>query len=184
MISTKHPALLSRLTAGLLATVLAGCASRVAPSDSFLGVITPYRIDIVQGNAVTKEAVEALRPGMTRAQVTEILGSPMLADPFHRDRWDYLFTIRRPGTPPQRLSVVLRFDGDRLRAVEAPPDLPTEGQFVASIAPSSARAGAAPRPLELTEAQRQALPTPPRSPAQAPAQAGGTTRTYPPLEPL
>lgn len=180
MISTKRTGLRTGLAAGLLASLLAGCASRVASTDSFLGVVTPYRIDIVQGNAVTKEAVEALRPGMTRAQVTDILGSPMLADPFHRDRWDYLFTIRRPGTPAQRLSVVLRFDGDRLRAVEAPPDLPSESQFVASIAPASSRT-AAPRPLELTEAQRQALPAP-RAAEPAAASPAPPARSYPPLE--
>jgi len=180
MISTKCIGLRTCLAAGLLGTLLSGCASRVASTDSFLGVVTPYRIDIVQGNAVTKEAVEALRPGMTRAQVTDILGSPMLADPFHRDRWDYLFTIRRPGTPAQRLSVVLRFDGDRLRAVEAPPDLPSENQFVASIAPASSRT-AAPRPLELTEAQRQALPAR-RAAEPAAASPAPPARSYPPLE--
>ena len=176
----KTPGPRASMAIGLLACLLTGCASRVASTDSFLGLVTPYRIDIVQGNAVTKEAVEALRPGMTRAQVTDILGSPMLADPFHRDRWDYLFTIRRPGTPVQRLSVVLRFDGERLRAVEAPPDLPSENQFVASIAPASSR-GATPKPLELTEAQRQALPAP-RAAEPAAASPAPPARSYPPLE--
>ena len=143
-------------------------------------MVTPYRIDIVQGNAVTQEAVAALRPGMTRVQVTEVLGSPMLADPFHRDRWDYLFTIRRPGTPAQRLSVVLRFDGDVLKSVEAPPDLPSENQFVASIAPAARRSGEA-RPLELTEAQRKALPAP-RAAEPAPPAPAPVARSYPPLE--
>lgn len=168
------------LAAGALALLLGGCAGRRAPTDSFLGVITPYRIDIVQGNVVTKEAVEALRPGMARAQVVDILGSPMLADPFHRDRWDYIFTIRSPGTSARRMSVVLRFDGDLLKSVSAPPDLPTEQQFVASIAPTSRSASAA-RPLELSEAQRKALPAP-RPEQAAPAAPVPPTRSYPPLE--
>lgn len=180
MISTKFRVARTALAAGALGMALAGCAGRGAPSDSFLGLVTPYRIDIVQGNAITKEAVAALRPGMTRVQVTEILGSPMLADPFHRDRWDYIFSIRRPGTPVQRLSVVLRFDGDQLKSVDAPPDLPTENQFVASIVPASRRSGEA-RPLELTEAQRKALPAP-RAAEPAPAAAAAPARSYPPLE--
>ena len=180
MISTSLRACRRALAVSALAALLAGCASRTAPTDSFLGVITPYRIDIVQGNAVTKEAVAALRPGMTRVQVTEILGSPMLADPFHRDRWDYLFTIRRPGTPSQRLSVVLRFEGDRLKTIDAPANLPSENEFVSSIAPPSRRGGPA-RPLELTEAQRQALPAP-RAAEPAAANPAPPARSYPPLE--
>ena len=75
------------------------------------------------------------------------------------------------------------FEGDVLKKIDRPQGpLPTEEQFVASIDPVKRKIE--PRVLELTEAQRQALPTPPRSPAQAPAQAGGTARTYPPLEPL
>lgn len=180
MISTKYRVARTALLACALGAALAGCASRSAPTDSFLGLVTPYRIDIVQGNAVTKEAVAAVRPGMTRAQVSDVLGSPMLADPFHRDRWDYIFSIRRPGTPVQRLSVVLRFDGDTLKSVDAPADLPTENQFVASIVPASRRAGES-RSLELTEAQRKALPAP-RAAEPAAASPAPPARSYPPLE--
>ena len=159
--------------------VLGGCGTRTVASDSFLGVITPYRIDVLQGNALTREAVTLVRPGMTRAQVREVLGSPMLTDPFHRDRWDYLFTIRRPGTPAQRLSVVILFEGDAVKSVQAPANLPTENEFVASIVPP-ARAGSVPV-LELTEAQRRALPVPPRQETAAPAPTA-PVRSYPPLE--
>jgi outer membrane protein assembly factor BamE len=180
MISTKSRLAQTVLAVGALAAGLAGCAAREASTDSFFGLVTPYRIDIVQGNVVTKEAVAALRLGMTRTQVADILGSPMLADPFHRDRWDYIFTIRRPGTPSQRLSVVLRFDADRLKSVDAPPDLPTENQFVASIVPPLRRGGE-PKPLELTEAQRKALPAP-RAAQAAPESPAAPARAYPPLE--
>jgi outer membrane protein assembly factor BamE len=180
MISTKFRGACRVLLGAALAALLAGCTSRTAPTDRFLGVITPYRIDIVQGNAVTKEAVAALRPGLTRMQVTDILGSPMLADPFHRNRWDYIFTIRRPGTPAQRLSVVLRFEGDQLKTIDAPANLPSENEFVTSIAPPSRRSGE-PRPLELTEAQRKALPAP-RAAEAAAANPAPPARSYPPLE--
>jgi outer membrane protein assembly factor BamE len=146
-------------------------------SDSFLGLITPYRIDIVQGNVVTREQAAQLRPGMSRLQVREIVGTPLVADLFHADRWDYIFTIRRPGTEPQRRSVVLLFDGETLKSVEAP-DLPTEREFVASI---TRERKIEPRVLELTEAQRKALPAPPRAEAPA-AGSASPPRDYPPLE--
>lgn len=144
-----------------------------------MGLITPYRIDIVQGNAVTREQVAQVRPGMTRAQVRDILGSPMLSDAFHGERWDYVFTMRRPGNEPVRRHVVVHFQGDVLKKLEAPADLPDEDQFVASIAPAKRKFEV---PVhELTEAQRRALPAPaPLTPA-APASAV-PNKTYPPLE--
>jgi outer membrane protein assembly factor BamE len=160
-----------------------GCATREQATDSFLGVITPYRIDIVQGNAVTKEQVALVKPGMTRQQVQAILGSPMLTDPFHANRWDYLFSIRRPGTELQRRSVVAHFEGNVLKRLDAPENLPTENEFVASIAP--ARKGLTAPALELTEEQRKALPPPAKRPASATtlAEPVGPARNYPPLEP-
>ena len=165
-----------------LAVLVSGCGIRQIASDgSLLGLVTPYRIDIVQGNAVTREQIALIKPGMSRAQVRDILGTPLLTDPFHAERWDYLFTIRRQGAEPQRRSIVAVFDGDVLKAIELPQGpLPTEEEFVASIDPVKRKFE--PRVLELTEEQRKALPVPPRKdvPAEAPA---GATRTYPPLEP-
>jgi outer membrane protein assembly factor BamE len=66
------------------ATLLGGCALSRQSTDDFLGLITPYRIDIVQGNVVTKEQLAQLRPGMSRNQVRDVLGTPLLTDPFHR----------------------------------------------------------------------------------------------------
>lgn len=155
-----------------------GCAS-LQSSDNFLGVVTPYRIDIVQGNVVTKEQAALVKPGMTREQVRDILGSPMLTDIFHADRWDYVFTIKRPGTEPQRRSIVARFEGNALKSLEAP-ELPSEREFVASI--SRTKPSGKTPVLELTDAQKQALPRPPAPPAPE-TQPQGPTRTYPPLEP-
>ena len=78
----------------------AGCQS-LQSSDSLLGVITPYRLEIVQGNVITKEQAALVKPGMSQAQVRDVLGSPLLTDLFHVDRWDYVFTIRRQGAEPQ-----------------------------------------------------------------------------------
>jgi outer membrane protein assembly factor BamE len=111
--------------------------------------------------------------------VRDMLGSPLLTDPFHADRWDYVFTIQRPGTQPQRRSVIARFEGDRLLSVEAP-DLPSEHEFVASISrPYRSREVK----LELTPEERAALPEPPKPPATEAAPESGPVRTYPPLEP-
>lgn len=88
--------LLSSLTlVGLLA--LAGC--------SFPGV---YKIDIQQGNVVTQDMIDQLRPGMTRRQVRFIMGNPLLTDTFHADRWDYLYSIQPGGGERQqeRISVI------------------------------------------------------------------------------
>ncbi len=80
---------------GLLA--LAGC--------SFPGV---YKIDIQQGNVVTQDMIDQLRPGMTRKQVRFIMGNPLLTDTFHADRWDYLYSLQPGGGERQqeRVSVI------------------------------------------------------------------------------
>lgn len=148
---------------------------------NFLGILAPYRIDIVQGNVLTRDQLERLRPGMNRLQVRDILGSPLLTDLFHADRWDYVFTIRRPDAEPLRRAVVVIFDGDRLARVDAP-ELPTEREFVAQIGRPPG-GGSAPV-LELTEEQRKALPVPAKlAPDAAPASIPGPARSYPPLEP-
>lgn len=167
----------------MLAVGLGGCSylpslPTISDSDSFLGLVTPYRMDIVQGNVVTKEQVALIKPGMARAQVRDILGSPMLTDVFHADRWDYVFTIRRPGTEPQRRTVVAWFKDDKLEKLEAP-DLPGERDFVSSI--SRVRPNAKQPVLELTPEEKQALPRPPKVEAP-PAEAPPPQRSYPPLE--
>jgi outer membrane protein assembly factor BamE len=158
-----------------------GCAAARERSTDFFGVITPYRIDIVQGNAITSEMVALVKPGMTRAQVRDILGSPMLTDLFHANRWDYIFSIRRQGTEPQRRSVVAHFEGDRLVRLDAPEALPSESEFVAAIVP--VQRSNTQRPLELTEEQRKALPVPAKKDPLPPPEATGAVRAYPPLEP-
>jgi outer membrane protein assembly factor BamE len=159
--------------------LVAGCGSFDRATQRIAGVITPYRIDIVQGNFVSREQVEALKPGMSRLQVRDILGTPLVADVFHRDRWDYVFTIRRQGAPAQQHSVVVLFENDVLKSIDTGGELPGEREFVASIDTNKP-----PRRqpvLALTDEQKKALPVPPRPPAAEPAPEVAT-RTYPPLE--
>ncbi len=161
------------LLGGLLLT---GCES-LQRTDSLFGLITPYRIDIVQGNAITQEQAALVKPGLSRLQVREVLGTPLIADPFHANRWDYIFTLRRPGAEPQRRSVVVTFENDVVKSIEAPP-LPSEREFVASI--SRYKDLRAPK-LELSQEERAALPLPPKREA-APVEPMGPVRDYPPLE--
>ena len=167
------------LACAAISPVFVGCSS-LQVSDGFLGVITPYRIDIVQGNVVTVEQAAMVRPGMSRTQVRDILGSPMLTDVFHADRWDYVFTIKRPGVEQSPRKVVAHFKDDRLERIEATA-LPTEREFVATMLPAKNQAGSVPV-LELSDEQRKALPAPERAQA-APSPVVGPLRSYPPLEP-
>ncbi len=86
---------------GLLA--LAGC--------SFPGV---YKIDIQQGNVVTQDMIDQLKPGMTRRQVRFIMGNPLLTDTFHTNRWDYLYSIQPGGRQRLQERVSLNFDQNDL----------------------------------------------------------------------
>jgi outer membrane protein assembly factor BamE len=165
--------------AGLLGLALAGCQS-LQTSENFLGVVTPYRVEVVQGNVVTSEQVALVKPGLTRAQVRDVLGSPLLTDPFHTDRWDYVFTIRRQGAEPQLRRVIVRFKDDVMASIEGAADLPSEREFVASIDTFKTKRNAP--PLVLSDEQIKALPVPARPPAAEP-EPPVPNRTYPPLEP-
>ena len=163
----------------VIAGALAGCQS-LQSSDSFLGFITPYRVEVVQGNVITSEQIGFAKPGLTRAQVRDILGSPLLTDPFHSDRWDYVFTIRRQGADPQLRRVIVRFKADVLDSVEGGAGLPSEIEFVTSIDTFKTARNAP--PLVLTEEQIKNLPPPVRPPPPEPPPPV-PARTYPPLEP-
>ncbi len=169
----RIPFVLVTLSLGL---AMSGCES-LQRTDSFLGFITPYRIDIVQGNVITQEQAALLKPGLSRLQVRDLLGTPLVADPFHAQRWDYIFTLRRPGAEAQRRSVVVEFEGDVVSKFTAP-ELPSERDFVAAI--SRIKDPRAPK-LELSDEERKALPPPVRREQPAP-EPMGPVRDYPPLE--
>lgn len=176
----------ARLSLLALAAALSACSSLpsmdMLPSvagEKVLGLVTPYRVEVVQGNVLTKELVARVKPGMSRAQVRDLLGSPLLTDIFHNDRWDYTFSIRRQGAPYQQRQVVAWFDGDKLKSLDVPADLPAENEFVAAIS-TQKNTRELPK-LELSDAERQALPIPTKPELPA-AEAIGPLRTYPPLE--
>ncbi len=162
------------------AAALAGCSSLQPTTDKWFGFITPYRIDIMQGNVVTQELAAQVKPGMSREQVRDLLGSPLLTSAFHADRWDYVFTLRRQGVQPQRRSIVAVFKDNKLDKLEAP-ELPSEQDFVTSVRPQ--RSGGKEPVLALTDEQKKALPPPVKTETPATAAPQGAVRPYPPLEP-
>jgi len=162
-----------------LALGLGGCSSLDRASAKVAAVVNPYSIEIVQGNVVTREQLAALPKGAPRAQVQAILGTPLLMSPFHAQRWDYAFTIKRQGMAPQSRHVTVVFNGDRLESVEAD-TLPSEADFVGSLRAPVALPPA--KPLEASAETLAKYPAPTPVPARPVPVATGAV-SYPPLEP-
>jgi len=165
--------------------VLAGCAAVAACGGMNLTrrvaeSVTPYRVEVVQGNFVSREQVELLKPGMARQQVREVLGTPLVTSLFHADRWDYVFTIRRQGVEPQARRLTVFFKGDVLDRHEGDA-MPTEAEFVATLGGKQRNARVPVLEASEEALQRSAKPASPGQPAPAqptpPAAA-----SYPPLE--
>lgn len=87
----------------------------------------PYKIDIQQGNVVTEEMVAKLKPGMTRSQVRFTLGTPLVEDVFHRDRWDYIYRIAPEGRVKKEQKLTVFFQNDRLIRIQG--DFPQPPAF-------------------------------------------------------
>lgn len=81
--------------------------------------LSPYHMDVQQGNVVTPEMLDQLRPGMTRSQVRFVLGTPLIADPFHPERWDYFYSYRKgAGKEPETRRLTVIFKDDLLVSIE------------------------------------------------------------------
>lgn len=119
--SPLHIASVSRLAAAslaMLAVVLSAAGCR-APDRDRSGLFEPYRIAIPQGNYLTKETLGQVREGMTPEQVRFALGTPLVQDPFHPDRWDYVFRYQRAnGQATLRHATVVFSDGKVARVEE------------------------------------------------------------------
>ena len=77
-----------------------------------------YKIDVQQGTYVTQDLVDRLKPGMTKAEVKGILGTPLLTDAFHADRWDYYFSNKPHRMPEERARVSIFFKEEKLVEVQ------------------------------------------------------------------
>jgi len=100
---------LNSLLAVAALSLLSAC-NNIGSMD-FPGV---YKISIPQGNIITQEMVDQLRPGMTKRQVIFVMGTPLIRDPYHQDRWDYVYNFQPGGGErgQERLSVL--FENDQL----------------------------------------------------------------------
>jgi outer membrane protein assembly factor BamE len=108
-----------------LRILIALCAP-LALASCFL---KPYHIDVQQGNYIDQEMISKLKPDMTRAQVRFLLGTPLIADPFNPDRWDYLYIDRRRGRLKDVRRLTVYFEEDRLkRALTDAPAQTAPGQ--------------------------------------------------------
>lgn len=95
----------------LAMTALGAACSSANQAKSY---ITPYRIDVRQGNWVTQEMMSQLKPGQTREQVRFILGSPLVSDMFHADRWDYIYRLQPGRGEAEQRRIVVFFQDDKL----------------------------------------------------------------------
>jgi outer membrane protein assembly factor BamE len=175
----------SRLVLAIAAcTAMAGCGSFDSATRRFAESITPYKVEVVQGNFVSKEQVEALKPGISRQQVRDILGTPLVTDLFHADRWDYVFTLKRHGVQEQARRLTVFFKGDVLDHFEGD-EMPSEAEFVATL--DNKRKNAKVPVLEASEeslnkASTAAPANAASAPAKAPEPAVPPVANYPPLE--
>jgi len=104
----------------VLAIGIAGCD--LAPK------LTPYRMEIQQGNYVTQDMVARLKPGLTRDQVRYVLGTPLVSDIFHDERWDYVFMRQRVNSSEMEYGRIAVFFADgKLKRID--------GDIAAATAP-------------------------------------------------
>jgi len=93
----------------------------VTLSLSLLSSACVYRINIQQGNFLDQAAVDQVKPGMTRSQVRYLLGTPMVADPFNKERWDYIYYLKKGRTSHvDSRRVTVYFDGDKVARLDKP----------------------------------------------------------------
>lgn len=163
----------------VLCAGLSGCGSFDAGTRRIAEVVTPYKLEVVQGNFVSAEQVQLLKAGLTRAQVKELLGTPLVTSVFRQDRWDYSFNLHRQDVPAQTRKLTLYFKGDVLERFEGDP-MPTEAEFVSSL--DAGRKDIKPPPLEATPEALNAVALP-RTPSAVQAAPAPLPLSYPPLEP-
>ncbi len=178
------------VAAAFACLALAGCSTVRSvteplknPVDALGGIITPYKLEVIQGNFVSKEQIEALQKGMSREQASAVLGTPLIASVFHADRWDYHFTLARQGVPAQARKFTVFFAGGVVERFEGDV-MPSEREFVASLT-SSRRFAAVPlleapeETLRAAAAAKPALASAALPDNPVPTKSAGT---YPALE--
>ncbi len=118
----------------LLLPLVAACSS----APDITSRLTPYRIDVRQGNYVTQEMVAQLKPGLSKDQVRFILGTPLVTDLFHADRWDYVYRFQPGHGEGQQRRLIVYFAEGKLARVSG--DVVTETQSATEPQPAAASA--------------------------------------------
>ena len=182
-LSRPHARMIRPVMLVALVCGLGACSSFDSATRRMADAITLYKPEVVQGNFVSKEQVEQLQTGMTRLQVRDVLGTPLMTSVFHGNRWDYVFTMKRQGVPEQHFKLSLFFKDDQLERFEGD-DMPSEAEFVQRI--TREKKVKVPQ-LEATEEQLAKVPAPgeaegPSARASEPAEPR-PAGAYPPLEP-
>jgi outer membrane protein assembly factor BamE len=159
------------MIAATVAVLLAGCSTYDSVTQKIAQSITPYRITVVQGNFVSQEAANQMQVGMSRDQVKQLLGTPLLTDMFHADRWDYVFYFKRGSTAVvQQRDFIVNFASDRVTSWSGGENLPSNLELLAEI--------------DGDKGIKVAKPVPPVAAASAPvAAASGAALAAPSGEP-
>lgn len=149
---TRQASRLLRFSVLACALLVGACASKqkaaepvAAATDGLqtvkerriLGFLTPYRPDVQQGNFISQEMMQQLKIGMTPEQVRFVLGTPLVTDVFHENRWDYPFRLQK-GTGEVIFSrVTVHFEDKRVARIDGG-DLPTERNFLELLSDDAA----------------------------------------------
>jgi outer membrane protein assembly factor BamE len=113
-----------------VALILAGCSSFDSATMRLAQVVKPYRVDMVQGNFISREAAAQVQPGISREQVRLLLGTPLIQDVFHANQWSYVFYLRRGDSAlVQQRQFTVTFDGDVVVRAQGD-DLPSEYELI------------------------------------------------------
>lgn len=123
----------------LVVSVLLVCASCSAVRAVQSAIPRVHKITIQQGNVITQDMIDQLKPGMTRSQVAFVMGEPIARNTFNEDRWDYIYTVEIPGILKDQKRVSLYFENDVL------------AYFAGDYAPTEAAPQTAPQDTASTE---------------------------------
>jgi outer membrane protein assembly factor BamE len=165
----------------LMLLVLGGCSS--VPT---IPTLSAYKMDIQQGNYVTQDMVAKLKPGMTRAQVRFILGTPLVVDVFRTDRWDYVYVFQKAGKVTEQRKLTVIFADDKLLRVEGDVvpagsgEAGKTGDAAAEKAKPAADGGSAkPETGAVPNPEPSAIPSKPETGAAPPKTEPGTAPSKP-----
>jgi len=151
-----RPHLLTQSIAVTLSVLLlsGGCGMKMPK----LGLPKVHKITVQQGNIVTQEMVDQLKPGMTRNQILFIMGDPVMKNPFNKDRWDYIYFVNVPGFPEEQRKMSLFFENDKLASfagnytpsdmAEPPPPPVAPEHIIEDLPPDEEDDGDRPQPIE------------------------------------